>query len=154
VTTRRDFLLRSAAVAGLPFLGLGRRNAAAAATRPNVLVVFTDDQPPFGSIEKMPFVRQFFLEDGLVYDRAYLVTPTCAPSRATMQLGRYAHSHNIEGNNGAAQQYKNAGRQQESLARRLNATGYSTALIGKWMNGYEALMGANSGWAHPYFDQW
>jgi N-acetylglucosamine-6-sulfatase len=155
VTTRKVFLLRSAAAAaGLSLFGLGKRDVAEAATRPNVLVVFTDDQPPFGSIERMPFVREFFVENGLVYDRAYLAGPRCAPSRATMQLGRYPHSHNIIGNKGAAGQYKNAGRQNESVARRLHEAGYSTALIGKWMNGYDNLMGTNSGWAHPYFDQW
>ena len=155
MTTRKDFLLRSAVAAtGLSLFGLGRRNVAEAATRPNVLVVFTDDQPPFGSLEKMSFVREFFLENGLVYDRAYLAGPRCAPSRATMQLGRYPHSHNIIGNKGAAGQYKNAGRQNESVARLLHQAGYSTALIGKWMNGYENMMGADSGWAHPYFDQW
>jgi arylsulfatase A-like enzyme len=40
------------------------------------------------------------------------------------------------------------------VARRLHEAGYSTALIGKWMNGYEDLLGSNSGWAHPYIDQW
>jgi hypothetical protein len=56
VTSRKDFLLRSAvAAAGLSLFGLGRRNVAEATTRPNVLVVFTDDQPPFGSLERMPF---------------------------------------------------------------------------------------------------
>jgi N-acetylglucosamine-6-sulfatase len=153
VTTRKDFLLKSAA-AGLLLFGAGRRNVAEAASKPNVLVVFTDDQPPFGAIERMPFVRQFFLQNGLVYDRAYLSIPLCAPSRATMQLARYAHSHNIVDNKGAAAQYKNAGHQHESVARRLKQLGYSTALVGKWMNGYESLMGANNGWAHPYFDQW
>lgn len=155
MTTRKDFLLRSAAAAaGLSLFGLGRRNAAEATVKPNILVVFTDDQPPFGSLERMPFVREFFLENGLVYDRAYLAGPRCAPSRATMQLGRYPHSHNIVENKGAAGQYKNAGRQQESVARRLHEAGYSTALIGKWMNGYENMMGTDGGWAHPYFDQW
>jgi hypothetical protein len=42
VTTRKDFLLKSAA-AGLLLFGAGRRNVAEAASRPNVLVVFTDD---------------------------------------------------------------------------------------------------------------
>jgi arylsulfatase A-like enzyme len=155
VTTRKDFLLRSGATAvALSHFGLGGKNVAEAATRPNVLVIFTDDQPPFGSIERMPFVREFFLENGLVYDRAYLAGPKCAPSRATMQLGRYPHSHNIVDNKGAAGQYKNAGRQHESVVRQLRGAGYSTALIGKWMNGYENLMGTNSGWAHPYFEQW
>src|SRR5215210_72159 len=155
VTTRKDFLLGSAAAAaGLSLFGVGRTNVAEATTRPNVLVVFTDDQPPFGSIERMPFVRQFFLENGLVYDRAYLADPLCAPMRATMQLGRYPHSHHIIGNKGAARQYKNAGRQHESVARRLRQAGYSTSLVGKWMNGYEDLMGAKQGWAHPYFEQW
>jgi N-acetylglucosamine-6-sulfatase len=155
MTTRQDFLRRSAAAAaGLSLFGLGKRNVAEATTRPNVLVVFTDDQPPFGSIERMPFVREFFLENGLVYDRAYLADPLCAPSRATMQLGRYPHSHNIIANREAARQYKNAGRQHESLARRLRQAGYSTSLIGKWMNGYDDLMGTNNGWAHPYFEQW
>jgi hypothetical protein len=63
-------------------------------------------------------VRDFFVENGLVYDRAYLAGPRCAPSRATMQLGRYPHSHNILDNKGAAGQYKNAGRQHESAAPR------------------------------------
>jgi N-acetylglucosamine-6-sulfatase len=155
VLTRKDFLLRStAAAAGLSLFGAGNSNVAEAARRPNVLVIFTDDQPPFGSIERMPFVRDFFLHKGLVYNRAYLASPVCAPSRATMQLGRYPHSHNIVDNKQAARQYKNTRLQRKSLARRLRQAGYSTSLVGKWMNGYEDLMGTRKGWAHPYFDQW
>jgi hypothetical protein len=44
-------------------------------TRPYVLMVFTDDQPPFGILSRLPFVREFFVENGLVYDRAYLAGP-------------------------------------------------------------------------------
>ena len=72
--TRKDFLLRSTAAVGLSLFGVGNSNVAEAASRPNVLVIFTDDQPPFGSIERMPFVRDFFLHDGLVYNRAYLAS--------------------------------------------------------------------------------
>ena len=55
--TRKDFLLWStAAAAGLSLFGAGNRKVAEAVSRPNVLVIYTDDQPPFGSIVRMPFV--------------------------------------------------------------------------------------------------
>ena len=78
MTTRKDFLLRPAA-AGLSLFGLGRGNVAEATSRPYVLVVFSDDQPPFGILSRLPFVREFFVENGLVYDRAYLAGPGTLP---------------------------------------------------------------------------
>ena len=64
MTTRKDFLLRPAA-AGLSLFGLGRGNVAEVTTRPYVLMVFTDDQSPFGILSRLPFVREFFVENGL-----------------------------------------------------------------------------------------
>ena len=49
----------------LSLFGLGRGNVAEVTTRPYVLMVFTDDQPPFGILSRLPFVREFFVENGL-----------------------------------------------------------------------------------------
>src|SRR5918995_6328450 len=49
----------------LPDHALGRGNVAEVTTRPYVLMVFTDDQTPFGILSRLPFVREFFVENGL-----------------------------------------------------------------------------------------
>lgn len=73
------------------------------------------------------------------FERAYASTPLCSPTRASLLSGGWpAHQTGVLGNvppHGGATIFADG----RTLATRLQEQGYTTALIGKYMNDYEAL---------------
>src|SRR5687767_5874898 len=112
-------------------------------TRPNVLIIVTDDQRADDTMAVMPETVDYF-SSGVTFPNAIATTPVCCPSRASIMTGRYAHNHNVRSN--AASE---AGRldQDTTLQRDLRTAGYRTAIAGKYLNGW------NINQAPPYFDQ-
>ena len=114
--------------------------AVAPAERPNVLIIVTDDQR-VDSLSAMPRTRRWFGGGGTRFPNTYATTPLCCPSRASIMSGRYAHNHDVETNRSAGQFD-----QRGSLQRYLQEDGYRTAIVGKFLNGWEG---------DPlYFDRW
>lgn len=108
---------------------------------PNLLLILTDDQPP--SVGSYPKTKRIFTERGIFYRRGYVTTPLCCPSRASIFSGRYVHNHGVTRND-------RAGRFDPELSwqKELSGAGYETALIGKYLNGWDKD-------DHPpYFDLW
>ena len=114
--------------------------ASAAAERPNVLIIVTDDQrvDTFGP---MPQTRRWFGRGGTRFPNTFATTPLCCPSRASIMSGRYAHNHNVETNR-SAERFDERG----SLQRYLHEDGYRTAIVGKFLNGWTR--------DPSYFDSW
>ena len=107
---------------------------AAAADRPNVVVLMTDDQT-VADLEAMPRTQALLGAGGVTFDRSYVSYPLCCPSRATFLSGQYAHNHNVLGLHPPTGGY---GRFDafESLPVWLQRAGYRTAHVGKYLNGY------------------
>src|SRR3954465_10835483 len=105
--------------------------------RPNILVVMTDDQAA-ADLAQMPNVRKLLVKQGTRFTNAVDSFPLCCPSRATFITGQYAHNHGVFGNFWPYGWYgmKHRG---NTLPHWLQKSGYRTALIGKWLNGYGAL---------------
>jgi arylsulfatase A-like enzyme len=114
--------------------------------RPNILLILTDDQrwdttdathaPDGGPV--MPGVRAELAGRGVEFRQAFLTTPLCCPSRASLLAGAYAHRTGVYRNDGAhggADAFDDA----STLATWLQEAGYRTSLIGKYLNGYPAL---------------
>ena len=72
---------------------------------------------------------------GTRYPNAYASLSQCCPSRATILSGRYAHNTGVLTNVPPHGGYE-AFRGQETIGQWLQATGYQTAYIGKYLNGY------------------
>ena len=53
-----------------------------AQVRPNILFVLTDDQDA-ASLAEMPKVQELLVGRGTTFDRAFVTTALCCPSRAT-----------------------------------------------------------------------
>ncbi len=128
-----------AVVAALGFGGVaqGRPAGAMHDGRPNILVVMTDDEA-LTDVSAMPNVKRLLAAQGTTFADAVDSFPLCCPARATFITGQYAHNHGVRGNFYPFGWYgmKHRG---NILPAWLQRSGYRTALIGKWLNGYGAL---------------
>lgn len=97
-----------------------------AQSRPNILLVNTDDQR-YDSMAVMPKTRRWF-SDGVELPRFQVAIPSCCPSRADMLTGRYPH------NNGVLRQDDALKLETKTiLPYYLKQTGYRTAMTGKFL---------------------
>lgn len=110
------------------------------ATRPpNVLVVLTDDQR-WDALDVMPQVQARLVAQGTSFTNAFVTTPVCCPSRASILSGLYAHNHGtrtLGPPDGGAPAF--VGPDASTVATWLHDAGYRTALFGKYMNSYAEL---------------
>jgi N-acetylglucosamine-6-sulfatase len=110
------------------------RGGRPATTRPNVVVIMTDDQD-FRSMGVMPKTRRLIARRGTTFATASVSFPLCCPSRATYYSGQYTHNHGVIWNfSPEGGYYKFDGR--ETLPVWLRRAGYRTIHIGKYLNEY------------------
>jgi arylsulfatase A-like enzyme len=90
-------------------------------------------------VQAMPYTQALIAGRGIAFNRYYVPYPLCCPSRVSLLTGRYAHNHNVRGNvppNGGFTGFKARGAYSHNLATWLQAAGYRTIHIGKFLNGY------------------
>ena len=144
---------------------------------PNVIIVLVDDLgwADLGAdVAGIPGVKQHrtpsiaaFSKASLTCTRAYSAAPNCAPSRASLQTGRYTPRHGIL-TVGSPKRGKAKNRaltpptslkvlpsEEVTLAEHLKTAGYSSAHVGKWhlgddpkTQGYDINVGGNQ-LGHP-----
>ncbi len=105
--------------------------------RPNIVVVMTDDQD-MASAAFMPNLQRLIAGQGVSFPNSVTNYSFCCPSRATYFTGQYAKNHGVLSNGppiGGFQQL--APTAKNLLPVWLQRAGYSTALVGSFMLGYE-----------------
>ncbi len=108
------------------------------ASRPNIVVIMTDDQTT-ESLRVMPKTRALIGDAGTTFSRAFVSYPLCCPSRVTYFTGQYAHNHKVlynSGTTGGYHRYLHRHLEDTSFPVALERAGYSTTHIGKYINGY------------------
>ena len=148
---RAEFLRRAGAgAAGLMLAPSAprRRTATAQASRPNILLIMTDDQP-YHTIGVMEALQNRVVAAGMRFDNGYVATPVCGPARGSVLTGKWSHNTGLEGTNGAWRDLLDSGELTHNVAKRLEAVGYSCHLTGKFTNDL-----SNGDWACPGFDSW
>jgi arylsulfatase A-like enzyme len=110
-----------------------------APARPNVVLVLADDVD-CDMMAEFPSLTAAIGHQGAVFDAAFVNVALCCPSRATLLTGRYAHNTGVYDNSstlgGWAAFQSNEG---STIATWLQAAGYRTALMGKYMNRYPGM---------------
>lgn len=65
-------------------------------SRPNIILVLTDDQDlHLDSLSYTPLIRKHLIDRGTTYHRHYCTTAVCCPSRASLWTGKLAHNTNV-----------------------------------------------------------
>ena len=142
-----------ALLACLTFAGRSAESAGAAqqsaTQKPSFVVIQIDDatlDQLYASlnvggidVQAMPYTLSLIAGRGITFTRYYVPYPLCCPSRVSLLTGRYAHNHNVRGNvppNGGFTGFKARQAYSHNLAPWLQAAGYRTIHIGKFLNGY------------------
>jgi N-acetylglucosamine-6-sulfatase len=103
----------------------------------NMLVVMTDDQR-FDTLDEMPNIADL-ASKGVRFTNAYVPTPLCAPSRASIYSGGYLSQNtgvlDNQRPNGGVRVFND----KVNLGTVLQSAGYRTFFVGKWVNEYENL---------------
>jgi arylsulfatase A-like enzyme len=134
----------------------------AASTRPNIVLILTDDQRwdtvdathapltgPRAGQPIMPIVTSELVSDGITFRQGHVTTALCCPSRSSILAGQYAHNTGVltnGGTTGGADQFDDS----STIATWLRDAGYRTGFVGKYLNGYNALAPC----VPPGWDEW
>jgi N-acetylglucosamine-6-sulfatase len=108
------------------------------AKRPNIVFVLTDDLST-NLVQYMPNVGKM-QRNGMTFANYFVTDSLCCPSRSSIFTGRYPHNTGIYRNVGADGGYQgfvNRGHERTTFAIALAAAGYHTAMLGKYLNGYQ-----------------
>ena len=109
----------------------------AAAARPNVVFVLTDDLS-WNLVRHMPHVQQL-RRRGLTFSRYVVTDSLCCPSRSSIFTGRFPHDTGVftnGGKDGGYQVFHDKGWEGHTFGTALQPLGYRTAMMGKYLNGY------------------
>ena len=110
--------------------------------QPNIVVVMADDMRA-DDLRFMPHVRRLVAGTGLSFRNSFSPYPLCCPARASFLTGQYPHNHRILSNEepwgfGAFDD-------RATIATSLQAAGYRTGFVGKYLNNYGAVPSAVTG---------
>jgi arylsulfatase A-like enzyme len=103
---------------------------AAAADRPNIIFIMSDDHAAhaisaYGSrVNKTPNIDRLARE-GMLLRNVFATNSICTPSRATILTGQYSHLNGVP-------VFNRFDSSRVTVARLLQQSGYYTGMIGKW----------------------
>jgi arylsulfatase len=118
----------------------GRGNTVTAtsgvANRPNVIIVFTDDQGygdvgAFGAVGFTTPHLDRLAAEGIRFTNFYSAAPICSPSRAALLTGSYPVRVGVTGVL-EPESLVGLNLEEVTIAELLKSVGYATAAIGKW----------------------
>ncbi len=101
-----------------------------AAERPNILFIFSDDHAQhaisaYGSkVNATPHIDRI-ARGGARFANSFVSNSICTPSRATLLTGQYSHVNGVP-------VFNRFDGTRDHVAKRLQAGGYHTGMIGKW----------------------
>ncbi|MFZ1702337.1 MAG: sulfatase-like hydrolase/transferase [Pyrinomonadaceae bacterium] len=108
--------------------------------RPNFVVILADDLDlKLDALNYMPNLQTLMAQQGTTFTQSLVTESLCCPSRTTILRGQYVHNHQIYINgypNGGYQKFFEIGHENSNLGSWLQNSGYNTAYLGKYLNGY------------------
>jgi len=132
----------------LPVLAQARHS------KPNIVFILTDDQR-LDDVHYMKNLQERVIKNGVTFKNYFDTVSLCCPSRTSILRGQYAHNTGVKTNtppNGGFEVAYGTGIEKSTVASWLHDFGYSTALFGKYLNGYPGPAGPD--YIPPGWDNW
>jgi arylsulfatase A-like enzyme len=109
--------------------------------RPNVIVIYTDDQGSidvncYGAKDLYTPHMDALAARGVRFTQFYSAAPVCSPSRAGLMTGKVPQRAGLAGNASSEKGHDGMPAEQYTMAELFRDAGYATAHIGKWHLGY------------------
>ncbi len=170
-------------VAGALFIGYSPRDFADA-PKPNFILILVDDLDKgmseyweranelsgtpisncdpkktvqgFMTCDPLRKTRALIKDEGITFDKAFVSTALCCPSRASIETGKYAHNTGVITNAGPVggyQTFVQHGNAHKTVATHLQQANYRTAIMGKYLNGISSVTDLEDyppGWSDMY----
>ncbi|XP_067247619.1 N-acetylglucosamine-6-sulfatase isoform X2 [Chanodichthys erythropterus] len=136
-------------------------NLAAAKTnlRPNIVLILTDDlDVSIGGMIPLVKTKKLIGDAGITFTNAFVASPLCCPSRASILTGKYPHNHHVvnntlEGNCSSIAWQKT--QEPDSFPAFLQKHGtYQTFFAGKYLNEYGSKNAGGVEHVPPGWDHW
>jgi len=150
-----EWLLPLAAIASA--CGGGSSPAATPAPTPmptpaSIVFVVTDDLDE-QSLPYMQHSLELIASQGVRFTNSFVPTSECAPSRASILTGQYAHNTGMLANAAPRGGYNTfyGSHEASTVATWLKPAGYRTILVGKYLNGYPS---GSPTYVPPGWDDW
>ncbi|MCG6191585.1 sulfatase-like hydrolase/transferase, partial [Maribellus maritimus] len=110
------------------------------AARPNVIIIYTDDQGAidlncFGATDLLTPNMDKLVKSGIKFTQFY-GAPICSPSRAGLLTGKTPQRAGVPGNVSSLDDSAGMPSEQYTIAEMFKDAGYKTAHIGKWHLGH------------------
>jgi N-acetylglucosamine-6-sulfatase len=121
------------------------------ATNQNIVLILSDDQR-YDSLQYMPNVESDLVSHGVTFTNAFDNNPLCCPSRTSIMTGQTSGHNGVwfnGGSSGGFSAFKPHANQ--TIFTWLHGAGYRTAMIGKFLNGYQI---SDVPWTAPGVDEW
>lgn len=128
--------------------------APAPSARPNIVFILADDLDA-RSIEVMPKLKSLLIERGTTFSNYFVTYALCCPSRSSILRGQYPHNTQVLSNRpplGGFEKFREVGNENSTVGTWLQAAGYRTAYMGKYLNGYPN--GVDPTYVPPGWDEW
>lgn len=111
---------------------------------PDLVVVMVDDLGAIDQrvLERLPNIRELFIDGGRRFDAAYSETPLCCPARAAFLTGQHTWRHGVVINDARLLD------PSQTLFTALDSAGYNTAVVGKYLNRARLM----PDWTPPGYD--
>jgi N-acetylglucosamine-6-sulfatase len=128
-----------------------------ATKHPNVVFILTDDLSWNLINDKFaPHIVQL-QKRGETFNHYFVDDSLCCPSRSSIFTGLFPHDTNVATNlppDGGFQKFQSQGLDQKTFAVALQSSGYSTSMLGKYLNGYGDPMNPETAPVPPGWSDW
>jgi N-acetylglucosamine-6-sulfatase len=118
---------------------------------PNIVFILTDDMT-FNDLKVMANVKTLLADKGVSFANFFVTNSLCCPSRASILRGQFVHNHKVDYNQEGFKRFHEYGHESSTIATWLKQVGYTTALMGKYLNGYALKHQEN--YVPPGWDEW
>lgn len=126
--------------------------------KPNIVLILTDDlDADMGGMVPLNKTRKLIGDAGITFTNAFVASPLCCPSRASILTGKYPHNHHVinntlEGNCSSLAWQKS--QEPTTFPALLQKNYYQTFFAGKYLNEYGNPAAGGVEHVPPGWDYW